>query len=285
MARKPAVAGMFYESTRDQLIERIEQRFLGPLGPGKLPQTRKERLGRIIGLVSPHAGYIYSGSAAAWAYTALANDGIPDTIVILGPNHYGLGEAVAISSEQTWETPLGALETDTEIAAQIINTCKFASANNQAHQKEHSIEVQLPFIQYIGADKVKIVPICVAHLNETEALLLTQDLGSAIATALKGKSAAIIASTDFSHYVSKSRAESLDSLAIEQILNLDPQGLLRTVYSKNITMCGAIGTAVMLEAAKHLGATQAHKLTYCSSGDVSGDFEEVVGYAALSIGK
>lgn len=283
MARPPAVAGQFYEGTKSGLVQEIEQCFLGKLGPGKLPEVRSERVGSILGLVCPHAGYYYSGSAAAYAYEALAADGIPDVAVLLGPNHYGLGSAVAVSPDEAWATPLGSLRADAEVTETVLKLSKFAEADELPHTKEHSIEAQLPFLQYIGADSVKIVPISIAHINKSDAQALVLDLGAAIAEAISGKSAVVIASTDFTHYESQSVAETRDALAMEQILAMDPQGLIELVYAKNITMCGVIGVAVMLEACKRLGAVSARRLTYYTSGDVSGDKSQVVGYGAMSI--
>lgn len=285
MSRKPAVAGQFYDGTETGLLSLIEQCFVGDLGPGSLPQTRQQRLGRVLGLVCPHAGYIYSGSAAAWAYSALAADGIPDTAVLLGPNHYGLGSAAAITPDDSWSTPLGTLNVDVEAAESILNNSTYAKFDSSAHAREHSIEVQLPFLQYIGGRNTKIVPISIAHLNMADALLLAEDLGSAIAESLSGKSAVIIASTDMTHYESKSSAAAKDSLAIEKIAELDAPGLIELVYSRGITMCGVIGTAVMLTACIRLGAKTARKLTYYSSGDVTGDTDQVVGYGAVSVEK
>lgn len=285
MARAAAVAGQFYSAKKGELVEEIEASFLGPLGPGGLPIARAEGATRIVGLVCPHAGYVYSGSAAAWAYQALASDGIPDTAIILGPNHYGLGPPAALSPDDAWETPLGTLRADADIAEALLRQCKYLEPDELAHSREHSIEVQLPFLQYIGGDSMRIVPVSIAHLSKDDALLLVEDLGAAIAEAISGESAVIIASTDFTHYESKEVATARDALAIERILDIDATGLIEVVYSRNMTMCGVIGTAVMLEACKRLGATSARKLTYCTSGDVTGDTAQVVGYGAMSVGR
>jgi len=285
MTRRPAVAGTFYEADQANLLKSLEKCFLEDFGPGRLPETRQERLGNVIGLVSPHAGYVYSGGAAAFAYSALADDGLPDIVVILGPNHYGVGAPVALSLDTAWETPLGTLELDKETAGEIIRLCGFAQQDEAPHLREHSIEVQLPFLQFIGGSRAKIVPISIAHLPLRDATQAATELGAAMATALKGKSAVIIASTDLNHYESRSRTAAQDSAAIEQILRLDPVGLIETVYHREISMCGAIGTAAMIEAAKTLGATKAHELKHYTSGDVTGDIHQVVGYAALSVTK
>ncbi|MCE5200421.1 MAG: AmmeMemoRadiSam system protein B [Armatimonadota bacterium] len=284
MVRRAAVAGMFYDGDVSELRRSVEDCFMGTFGPGRAPEVSGERQGRVLGLVCPHAGYIYSGAAAAWAYNALAEDGVPDIAVIIGPNHQGVGAAVAVATEEDqWSTPLGALSIDMDVARSILKSSQAAQGDNVAHFREHSIEVQLPFLQYLGADKTRIVPICIAHVSYHDALVLLTDLGSAIAKAIKGKSAVIIASTDFSHYESKASAQAKDTAAIDRILAMDPQGLIQTVHDRQITMCGAVGTAIMLQACKTLGATTARKLTYYTSGDVTGDLEQVVGYGAVAI--
>lgn len=285
MSRQPAVAGQFYDGTREGLKKEIERCFLGRLGPGKLPVHPKpvEGSGRILGLVCPHAGYYYSGSAAAHSYAALAADGVPEIAVYLGPNHYGLGPVVSVSSDDSWETPLGTLHVDADTTRTIVCASEYAESDRQAHAREHSIEVQLPFLQYIGGAGARIAAISIAHLSRADALALAPDLGSAIASAVKGMKAVVIASTDFSHYEPQAAARARDALAIEQIVKLDSAGLIDVVYSRDITMCGVIGVAVMIEACKRLGATSARKLTYYTSGDVSGDTSQVVGYGALAI--
>ena len=283
MIRPPAVAGMFYEGSEDELIRSIEECFTGRLGPGEIPKINEKRIGNVLGLVCPHAGYIYSGPAAAYSYAELAEDGLPDVAVILGPNHHGLGENVAMADEGEWKTPLGNLQIDADIAAKIVQFSKFAQIDDIAHSHEHSIEVQLPFLQYLSREqKIKIVPIALSYFNEHDSLLLAEDLGEAIARSVEGKSAVIIASTDFSHYEPHEVAVARDALAMEQILALDTKGLIHTVYSKS-TMCGVAGTAVMLQACNILGASRAKKLTYHTSGDVTGDKMQVVGYGAVSI--
>ena len=285
MIRKPAVAGMFYEEAKEGLISEIEQCFMGSLGPGMLPETKGKHRGDLLGLVCPHAGYIYSGSAAAYSYRAMADDGLPDVVVILGPNHYGLGPAVSISAVDKWETPLGILNVDIELAHEIEQLSQYAQCDNLAHSREHSIEVQLPFLQYIAGDNIKIVPISIAYLNEANAGMVVSDLGAAIAKALEGRRAVVIASTDFTHQESKASAQIKDSAAIDEILKLDDEGLLRVVYGRSISMCGAVGTAIMIKTCKTLGATRAQKLTYYTSGDVIGNTDEVVGYSAISLSR
>lgn len=285
MARRSAVAGMFYDGNPEGLTRSIEACFEGPLGPGRVPEPRADRLGNILGMVCPHAGYVYSGSAAAWAYYALALDGIPETAVILGPNHHGLGPVVSISAEDEWETPLGILRVDRRTARLILEHSVYASEDNAAHSREHSIEVQLPFLQYIAGDAVSIVPISISHLSEYDAMERASNLGQAIAKALDGRSAVIIASTDMTHYESRAEAQARDDAALREICLRDPRGLIMTVYEQGISMCGVIGTAVMLEACGRLGARTARRLAYYTSGDVTGDTSQVVGYAAAVVEK
>lgn len=285
MNRTPAVAGIFYEMDKEELARQLEECFLGPLGPQEAPEAHSPSTGRIKGLICPHAGYLYSGPAAAHSYAALARDGLPQTAVIIGPNHYGSGAPIAISPHSSWSTPLGTLERDDEIAHEILRGCEFVREDERPHSREHSIEVQLPFLQYIGGGEVRIVPIAISLLSEDDAYIAVSQLGPAIAAALQGKSAVIIASTDFSHYETSSRARSLDALAMEQILRLEPQSLLRTVHDNQISMCGATGVAIMLEAARQMGANTAEQLAYYTSGDVSGDHTQVVGYGAVSVGR
>lgn len=287
MARKPAVAGMFYESDKRELTQSIRECFLSRLGPGTIPEVADKRLGRVLGLVCPHAGYIYSGPAAACAYYELAKDGLPDIAVILGPNHHGMGAAAAVGTQDEWVTPLGSMRVDQEIANEIVRLAEFAKADDSAHVREHSIEVQLPFLQYISRDRkaIRIVPIAIAYLNRSDALHLATDLGDAITQSIEGKSAVIIASSDLTHYESRENACAKDALALEHVLNIDPEGLIETVYERSITMCGVLPAAVMLHACKVLGATSAHKLAYYSSGDITGETDQVVGYGALSINR
>lgn len=283
MTRTPAVAGAFYDRDPAALKSAIEQCFTGRFGPGALPRVTEPRVGGILGLVCPHAGYVYSGGAAAQAYAALAQDGLPDTVVILGPNHWGLGEAVAIAAESGWETPFGVVRIDKDTAERIASESRFAEFDDRAHAREHSIEVQLPFLQFVGGDGVSIVPIAIAHLSARDAQMVCEDLGAAIAAAVAGKSACVIASTDFTHHETAASAHRKDAMAMERIIALDGPGLIRTVYDNSISMCGVTGTGAVLQACRALGATGAHRLAYYTSGDVEPGMAEVVGYGALSI--
>ncbi len=286
MIRRPAVAGMFYEANAQALRQSITDCFLSSFGPRKLPHPVEQGERRVMGLVCPHAGYMYSGPAAAHSYGVLAEDGIPEVAVILGPNHHGLGETVAVSAAEKWETPLGLIEVDTLTARAITEYSAYAQKDELAHIREHSIEVQIPFLQYIATvanRSIRIVPIAIGHMGYSSARTLVADLGPAIAEAVAEKDAVIIASTDLTHYESKASAQFKDNLVLEQILSLDSEGLLRIVEENSVSMCGATGTAVMLATCKVLGATSARRLAYYTSGDVTGDTRQVVGYASVAV--
>lgn len=283
MARRPAVAGVFYETDQTLIAAQIERSFLGAFGPKKLPVPRKERLGEVKGLICPHAGYAYSGGAAAHSFYALAADGVPDVIIILGPNHHGVSSKIAVSLEERWITPMGVVHTDIELAEHIISLSKFANVDETAHVKEHSIEVQLPFIQYLFGTHTKIVPIIISHLGITDSIDVMYDLAQAISQSAANKNVVILSSTDFTHYETQELARTRDRLALNQIERLNGEELIQTVFGNDITMCGVNGTAVMLEACKHLGANQAEELAYYTSGDITGDMKHVVGYASVVV--
>lgn len=233
-----------------------------------------------MGMVSPHAGYTYSGPVAAHGFFHLASESRPKIAVILGPNHSGRGAPVALSAESEWQTPLGSLETDAEIGGQIISTSGVAQWDDSAHRFEHSVEVQLPFLQYVyGEEKVRTVLIIMLRQD----LATCQALGQAIASALKGKEAIIIASSDFSHYEPQPSASQKDRLALEAILNLDSDSLIPLVRRHNISMCGSGPVTAMLAASKLLGASKATLLKYATSGDITGDYSQVVGYASVKV--
>ncbi len=279
--RRPAVAGFFYPSDKASLLKAIEDCFKHALGPGKLPHLNRQGPRRILGLVCPHAGYMYSGPVAAHAYYALANDGLFDTAVILGPNHQGLGSVIATVDSGYWETPLGKVPVDADLVKRIVKLSGIVDIDESAHLYEHSIEVQLPFLQYIYGSDFRFVPICMLMQDLNSSMIL----GKALAQALEGKNAVIIASTDFSHYEPHEVAKRKDTEAIKCILRLNPEALYETVMNMNISMCGVAPVMTMLVATKILGASAAYLLKYATSGDVTGDFSQVVGYGALSIMK
>lgn len=284
MIRKPAVAGMFYDESPEDLRETLDACFLGPYGPGRLPAPAPIITRNIVGLICPHAGYRFSGYAAASAFLELADDGIPDVAVLIGPNHRGIGAPAAIMSEGSWLTPLGEVEIDSDAARAIMNSTDLVAEDNRAHQSEHSLEVQVPFLQYLGG-KTKIVPIIMSIIVWEDIPLYTEELSRAIAVALDGRNAVVIASTDLTHYQPKAEAERNDRAAIAAIESLDYTGLIDVVARMDISMCGLVPTATALATHLALGAKRADLLSYYTSGDIIGDTSQVVGYGALKVVK
>jgi AmmeMemoRadiSam system protein B len=268
--RYAAVAGQFYSGNKDVLITQIGDCFLSPLGPQKLPSLKKGKR-EIKGLVVPHAGYVYSGPVAAHSYLSLADDGFPQAFIIIGPNHTGYGSGVALT-DQDFNTPLGDVIVDKELARELRRG--IVDDDISAHRHEHSIEVQLPFLQYIEKD-FKFVPICMA-MQDYKA---SKEVGKIIKDAIKGKDIVVIATTDFSHYVPQAVAQKKDRMAIDAILELNSKKLYNTVVRNNISMCGYGPVMAMIEA---VDGTKAELLKYGTSGDVQ-PMHDVVGYGAIVI--
>lgn len=278
--REPAVAGQFYSGTREALLRELRDCFTTGFGPGEVPEVDEQGPRRIVGLVSPHAGYMYSGGAAARGYFALARDGRPDLFVIIGPSHR-VDTGVALDPSDGWRTPLGVAKVDGDFLRTLAKLTDVVRFEEHAHLYEHSLEVQVPFLQFIYGEQVSIAPICMGD----QSLETARALGEALARAVteSGRDAVIIASTDFTHYEPKRMAELKDRRAIEAILALDPEGLYRVRREAGLTMCGPGPTATMLYCARALGASEAELLSYYTSGDVIGDFLEVVGYASIAV--
>ncbi len=274
--RTPAVAGTFYPSHASALWEQLTAAYCHPLGPGQVPAVSPTGERRIVGLVAPHAGYFYSGPVAAHAYAALAADGTPEVAVILGPNHHGLGPAVAISTVDGWQTPLGTLRVARDVAEALAAALPWPTRGEIAHAREHSLEVQLPFLQGLYGDALQIVPIALAD----QSLEVAETLGRALAELLAGRNAVIIASTDLTHYEPHAVAVAQDRLALDAMQELDAARLWE-MACRRASICGPGPVAATLTACRALGATQAALLQYATSGDVAGDRRQVVGYAAL----
>lgn len=279
--RHPCQAGMFYAGTSQALKAQIEGCFTHKFGPGKLPKVKEKGPRNIVGLICPHAGYMYSGPVAAHAYYNLAEDGCPETLVLFGPNHTGRGSALAIMNEGVWRTPLGDVEVDAEVANQILRESGIIDVDDSAHAFEHSVEVQLPFLQYLYGQTFKFVPICFLMQD----LETSREVGEVVAKALSGKEALVVASTDLTHYESQERAEQKDKMVINALLKLDEEKLYSAVESYRISMCGYGPVVALITAAKALGAKRAQLLCYKTSGSVTGDFSAVVGYASVSLTK
>ncbi len=268
MVREPAVAGQFYPRKEKQLKKKIEECFTHELGPKSIPS--KEGNNRDIkGLVCPHAGYFYSGPVASHSYKALVEDGIPETIVILGPNHQGIGAGIALA-EEDYKTPLGVVETDQEIVDALSDD--LIKKDDIAHSREHSIEVQMPFLQYFS-NSFKAVSIC---FNKQD-LKTAKRVGERLGKLRDEKDMVIIASTDFSHYVLEETAKEKDEKAIARILDNDPEGLFEIIEKEHISMCGYGPVASMMIGSRGDGGVL---LKYATSGDVTPQ-REVVGYGSI----
>jgi len=276
--RYPAVAGSWYAGTSDRLRRQLKELFTHQLGPGSLPSAIREGPRNIVGLVVPHAGYMASGPIAAHAYHYLANDGKPEVIVIFGPNHTGSGSALSIMTEGSWRTPLGDVEIDSNIAYRIVQASNIIDIDDRAHVYEHSIELQLPFLQYLYGSGFKFVPICFMMQD----LVSSREVGKAVASVLKGKNGLIIASSDLTHYEPQERAEKKDQIAIDAALVMDEERYYNSVESYGISTCGYGPVIAAIAASKELGAKKAELLCYRTSGDVLGDYSAVVGYASIA---
>ena len=278
MLRKPAVAGSFYPRDAENLKKLIESCFLDDSGVGFIPELNNfDGTDYPINVMVPHAGYQYSGAVASHGYCKLVQNGFPEVFIILSPNHTGLGSEISVFNEGEWITPLGNVEVDGEFADEIINESDIATADFSAHIREHSIEVQLPFLQYFSSD-FKIVPITMGSQN----FVTSSDLSKAIFEAGNklGKSYAVIASTDLSHFNNQERANKVDSFVLEDIGEMNEFKLFEEVIQYNITMCGYGPVMTAISISKMANKNESDILAYQTSGDVTGDFTSVVGYAS-----
>ncbi|OQX20112.1 MAG: AmmeMemoRadiSam system protein B [Desulfobulbaceae bacterium A2] len=265
--REPVVAGRFYPADPGEL-----RRTLAGLIPTLTAEQRQEALAAVV----PHAGYVYSGAVAG---ETLARLRLPGTVLLLGPNHHGRGAPAALD-RRCWRTPLGEVPVDQELAARILAAETGIVLDETAHDSEHSLEVQVPLLQWLRAD-ISLVPIVLGHLRYEDCQLVARTLADAIRGL--GRPVLLVASTDMSHYVSREQAARKDGRALERLQALDPAGLYRTVHELHISMCGVVPTTVALLAALELGARQAQLVRYTDSGAVSGDTAQVVGYAGAII--
>jgi MEMO1 family protein len=266
MIRPPAVAGRFYPSDPKELARQVDS-FL-PAEAGK--QT-------VVGCVVPHAGYIYSGHVAGAVYSLLD---IPSRCILLGPRHFPRGESMAILTEGSWRMPFGSAQIDQTLAAELVRACPLLRQDAIAHEREHSLEVQIPFLQRLVKD-FRFVPVVLG----TDRYSSLEELGGALAQVVRTQSEKVllVASSDMNHYESDAVTRAKDQRAIARVLALDPRGLYDIVRSEGITMCGYAGTVAMLVAARELGAKEARLVRYATSGDITGDRDEVVGYAGMIV--
>lgn len=268
MIRPPAVAGRFYPDDPVRLGEQVDA-FLRNPSPQPATQVRA--------CLVPHAGYIYSGNVAAAVYRRVK---LPARIVLIGPRHFPRGAPMAILTDGAWQTPLGLSSIDRELAAKIASACPLLREDSFAHSAEHSLEVQLPFLQCMVPD-FRFVPIVIGPARYPDLVAV----GDAIADAIRAENEPIliIASSDLNHYESDEITRVKDRKAIDRILALDPAGLFETVQQESISMCGYAAVVASLCAARKLGASQAELVAYATSGDVNGQIQEVVGYAGILI--
>ena len=278
MIRQPAVAGAFYPRDAENLKRLIESCFLDDSGVGFIPEINDfEGQDYPINVMVPHAGYQYSGAIASHGYCKIVENGFPEVFIILSPNHTGFGSEISVFNEGEWITPLGSVEVDGEFADEIISVSDFASADFHAHIREHSIEVQLPFLQYFSSD-FKIVPITMGTQN----FLTSTDLANAIFEAGNklDKSYCVIASTDLSHFNNQEKANKVDGFVLEDIEEMNEFKLFEEVIQYNITMCGYGPVMTTISLSKRREMNTCELLAYRTSGDVTGDLTSVVGYAS-----
>jgi len=236
---------------------------------------------QLVGVVVPHAGYDYSGPVAANSYYRLASSGLRESMIIVGPNHTGLGSGVSTMTEAQWATPLGDVAVNTLLASLIAKTSGLIDVEEEAHRREHSIEVQLPFLQFIYPRRFQFVPICMM-LQDLETSL---EIGDAMAKASQGTGAVLIASSDWTHYEPQESAKRKDMKAIQAVLDMDEKRFQDTIEEDQVSACGYGPVTSVLRASKKLGAKKAELLSYHTSGDTSGDKRSVVGYAAIVLTK
>jgi AmmeMemoRadiSam system protein B len=266
MLRKPAVAGYFYPSDSSELFEDVRN------------YTKSNLTERnAIGIVSPHAGYMYSGQVAGRTFSAVK---VTETVIVIGPNHTGMGSDAAIVCSGKWAIPGAEIEINSEIAERLLQSFDGLEDDSLAHLQEHSLEVQLPFL-YHKNKNFKLVPICLAHNNFN----FCNELGKSIGKVIKnsGENILIVASSDMTHYEPHDIAKEKDKLAINEIVKLSPRDLYNVVNEQRITMCGVIPAVTMLCAAKELGAKAGELIQYQTSGETSGDYSQVVGYAGIVV--
>jgi AmmeMemoRadiSam system protein B len=266
MIRQPAVAGSFYPGSKEELENSLD-----------VMLTPAETKSQAMAVVVPHAGYIYSGHVAAEVYRSVE---LPDTFVILCPNHTGFGSDFDLFPPGEWLTPLGSAEVDAELSQLLLDLFPRAIRDGRAHVREHSLEVQLPFLQHLKG-RIRFVPLCIRDYTYEH----LEELGHALAEMVQksDRELLIVSSTDMTHYESQESANRKDRLAIEQMEKVDPKGLYDTVHKNKISMCGYLPTTATLIACKELGATKGTLMKYATSGDVTQDYGSVVGYAGMVI--
>ena len=265
LIRKPCVAGRFYPGKRSELEKSVAS---------YLVDTPKEDA---LVLISPHAGYMYSGATAGMAFSSV---NIPGRVILIGPNHTGRGPYASVMAFGAWEIPTGKVEVDEELASRVLKSSPLFESDIEAHEDEHSLEVQLPFVHAVNPS-AKIVPITVMRADRSEC----EEMGKALAGVVSKEKerVLIVVSSDMNHYESDGVTRTKDLIAIEKITELDARGLLEVTARKDITMCGVLPTAIAIYAARALGGVKGRLVSYATSGEISGDMDAVVGYAGIII--
>lgn len=274
--RKPAVAGSFYPAKRGELEKLIVDSYLHPLGPGRLPPS-PDTVSGVVACVVPHAGYVYSGPVAAHSYLHVSSLRKPELIVIVAPNHYGVGSGVSAYKSGVWETPLGRMRVDEAAAEAIAKSTGIVDFDPASHLMEHSLEVQLPFLQMIYGDAVPFLPISISFQD----LGTTRTLAEGVAELAKGRSVVLIASSDLTHYEPEKVAREKDMALIREIERMDEEAFYSKLQMLEITACGFGAISTVMQAAKLLGFRKGELLKYASSADTTGDKSQVVGYGSL----
>ena len=272
--RTPAVSGTFYPDDEKELRSLIDDCFMHPIGPGKMPPTDSDQ--KIYGVICPHAGFVYSGPVACHSFYSISSSA-SNLAIITGPNHYGIGQSIASMIDVSWKTPLGLVEVDSESALELRDGLDILELDSFSHSKEHSIEVQVPMLQETFSHEMKILPISLINQEQKTAT----KVGSAIAKIAQKKDTLLIGSSDFTHYEENEFAHRQDLALIDPILKLDVDEFYKILYERNVTACGFGAIASTMIACKELGASEGKLLKYATSGDVSGDKSSVVGYASI----
>lgn len=271
------MAGYFYPASPEALRREVERCFLHPLGPGSVPRVGEVPLPGPVGLVVPHAGYRYSGPVAARGLSALAPLGRPGAFVILGPNHYGAGPGLALSPASAWETPLGTVPLDRGLAEGLLQAVPGLAYSEPAHRQEHSVEVQVPLLQFLYGAGITILPL----VMEDQSLATALRLGEALAGLVRGRGVALLASTDLSHYYPQSQALRRDRLVVEAVLSGDPARVAQA--AERVNMCGPGPVMALLACMGALGEVAVREVGYATSGDTGGEADAVVGYLSALV--
>ncbi len=274
--RRPAVSGSFYPSEKTELSAVINDCYIHPLGPGKAPLAPRGNA-TVVAVVSPHAGYQYSGPVAAHSYLHISALRDPDLIVVVAPNHYGIGSGVSTFKEGEWETPLGRMKVDSDAAEVLVRDSGIVVFDPDAHSMEHSLEVQLPFLQQIYGDSVPFLPISLLFQDAETAKTVADSIVKVVA----GKKAVLIASSDLTHYEPAEVARKKDAALLDQAVRMDVGSFYSTLDALQVTACGFGAIATVMQASAALGLRKGELLKYATSGDTTGDNSQVVGYGSL----